>query len=160
MKILGIDPGEHTGVVLMDTDQPNALKATLVVTWHGLDDIIHTHHPDIIVMESFRLYPHMAQTMIANDFPSSQVIGVVKYLAEKVNIPVAMQPASMAKYVKPKRMFPSPHLHDAYCHIEAYRRKHGDKVCKAYEGDLQAPSNGSGSPEDLEGAQPRPRSDR
>lgn len=36
--------------------------------------------PDILVVEEFRLYADMAQTLIGSDFPTAQFVGAVKYL--------------------------------------------------------------------------------
>ena len=124
MRILSIDPGQATGVVFVDTEK-NSFHSIVVRLWTNLDRIILKVQPEVIVMESFRLYPHMARTMIGNDFPSSQVIGVVKYLAGLQNIPVHLQPANVIKYVPSNPRISGEHMQDAYKHLMRFRRLKG-----------------------------------
>ena len=127
MKILSIDPGVTTGVVLLDTDKPCSLQGATVHLWDRIDLIIQEMAPDVIVMEAWRLYPHMSKIMIGNEFLPVQVIGVVRYLAEKQHIPVVQQTAAEAKGIKASEIPTSvsdPHLRDAWCHAEKYRRAH------------------------------------
>lgn len=127
MKILAIDPGETTGVVLMDTDNLGSLQGATVHLWDRIDLIIQEMVPDVLVFEAWRLYPHMAKIMIGNEFLPVQVIGVLRYLAEKHHIPVVLQTAAQAKGIKPSEIPQSisgPHLRDAWCHAEYYRRFH------------------------------------
>jgi len=124
MKILAIDPGVSTGVIFVDPVQPEeSTYGKVIHLWEQLDKIIERTSPDVIVIEAFRLYPHMAKTMIGNDFPSSQVIGVTKYLAAKAGIPVVEQMASMAKHIAKNPRLHNPHLQDAWRHAAVYWRR-------------------------------------
>jgi len=124
MKILAIDPGESTGIAFLDTTKPNEISGTVVHLWEKIDHIIWTTRPDIIVIEAFRLYRHKAQAQIGSWFPSVQVIGVVKYLAERAQIPIAEQMASVAKFLPRNPRIRNAHVQDAWRHAEAYRRRH------------------------------------
>lgn len=127
MKILAIDPGETTGIVLMDTNNLGSLQGATVHLWNRIDLIMQEMGPDVVVMEAWRLYPHMAKIMIGNEFLPVQVIGVVRYLAETGHIPVVQQTAAQAKDIRPSEIPASisdPHLRDAWRHAEVYRRAH------------------------------------
>lgn len=52
---------------------------------------------DAIVVESFHLYPSMAQTLTGSDMATSRLIGAIQYLAIRAGTPVVMQPASIKK---------------------------------------------------------------
>lgn len=46
-----------------------------------------------VVLEEYRLYPWLAREQGFSDFPTAQLVGVVKYLAARVDVPVYMQSA-------------------------------------------------------------------
>jgi len=83
--IIGIDPGETTGIctvsVFPDLSHKIGVQTT-VEDYHGIDNMLDDLEIDLIVMEDFRLYRHMARHMINNTFIPVQVIGAVKYMAE------------------------------------------------------------------------------
>uniref|UniRef100_A0A6M3J3J4 Holliday junction resolvase RuvC n=1 Tax=viral metagenome TaxID=1070528 RepID=A0A6M3J3J4_9ZZZZ len=122
MKILAIDPGQTTGVLLMDTHTGSTLGAELRL-WERLDALIQRTKPDVIVYEAFRLYPHLAKAQIGKSFPTVQVIGVIKYLANQACIPTVEQTAAMRKHVPKRPGITSPHVQSAYQHAETYRRR-------------------------------------
>ena len=125
MKILAFDPGGTTGWAARDS-------ITTYQYWGEFKDLpqvvtlINTHRPDVVVIESFKLYPWMAKTLSWNSFRAVEVIGAIKLTCELLGIKVEMQSASMAKFpkkiiAKPAKM--SKHAYDAYVHAEIYRRR-------------------------------------
>ena len=83
-RILTIDPGERVG------------WARGVVVDGALTDVVHgvsalydfalklgksLDNYDTLVYETWRLYPHMAKTMIGNDFQPVQLVGIIRYLS-------------------------------------------------------------------------------
>lgn len=50
---------------------------------------------DVVVIESFRLYPDKAKTLVGSEMETSQLIGALKYLARRNAREPIMQPASI-----------------------------------------------------------------
>lgn len=81
MKLLAIDPGGvHVGLAAFGDDgcqtaweltPPTALLELRRQLMGGLD---------VLVIEEFRLYPWLAQTLSYSDFPTVQLIGAMKML--------------------------------------------------------------------------------
>lgn len=102
MKILALDPGETTGYAFIEQAegaspkevQPVIRSYGVVPLWSGIDSLVDTCEPDIIILEAFRLYPHKARQQYWNPMLTSQVVGVVKYIAEQRKIEVVEQSAS------------------------------------------------------------------
>lgn len=79
--ILAIDPGERVGwaVGAVHSD-------ILTVTGQGVNPlrdfaiklVQSAHKYDTIVYETWRLYPHMAKTMVGNDFQPAQLVGMIR----------------------------------------------------------------------------------
>jgi hypothetical protein len=97
----------------------------------------------MVVIESFNLYPGMAQHMAWNSFYPVEVIGAVHYLCHRYGIPYVMQKPSVKKYagkLKPElveavkahssivvRCMPGAepfmeHTKDAILHLQYYLR--------------------------------------
>jgi hypothetical protein len=84
IRVLALDPGERVGWARADI-APDGEWSHLR---HGITPLrdmalkIHTamQHDDydVVIVEDWRLYPHMAQTFINSNFPSVQFIGMVK----------------------------------------------------------------------------------
>jgi len=135
-RILGIDPGRTTGYVDIDLHENGEFEVvdTAEIVWEArfqIPDFINPsantfdapHLPDAIVVESFRLYPHKARSQIGNDFPSSQVIGIIELALYQNNIidRIVRQPASSISRVKIFHDLPaSEHIRDAYKHARLY----------------------------------------
>lgn len=93
--IIAFDPGKTTGIAMLDSDYHIRTMITDSLTEIWL--LLHEHNPSIIIYESFVLYAHKASAQIGNDFPSAQVIGVLKLYAELNNVVLYAQPAASAK---------------------------------------------------------------
>lgn len=93
MRLLAVDPGRTTGWVVFVDGQPVLWGADLL--WSDVWTK-HIQLVDVVVCERFALYRHMAETMVNNEFEPAQVIGVLKFLAEKPRaVPVVFQPAAV-----------------------------------------------------------------
>lgn len=94
LRVLSLDPGDRVGWARADVDPSSG-------TWddfrHGItplkDMALAVHSAlvygddtedelglryDLVVCEDWRLYPHLAKTMVGSAFPSVQFIGMVK----------------------------------------------------------------------------------
>ena len=94
---LAIDPGDvHNGVAYF-----TCLDRRLIRHWtrdlkrDTLFGLVETAVVDGFVIEEFRLYPELAREQGYSDFPTVEVIGVVKYLARKRDLPCVVQGASI-----------------------------------------------------------------
>jgi uncharacterized protein YdeI (YjbR/CyaY-like superfamily) len=88
MKVIAIDPGERVGWATFEVRPaaPEGGPAELVVVNHGisfLKDFALTFHKkakdyDVMVYETWRLRAAMASKFAGNDFPTVQLIGMLK----------------------------------------------------------------------------------
>ena len=132
-KILSFDPGGTTGWACMNFDEfnvpigPDAAKIVgavgEVTDLLELETIIDQHKPDAIVYEEFKLYPWKAKHKFWSTFPEVEVIGALKYIAIKRNIPFFAQGANTKKFWDDKKLKQcnvweglSPHERDAIRH--------------------------------------------
>lgn len=96
-SILVFDPGESTGWVFMDREG-KVVGGTCPKDHMTVAERFHVLHPDIVVLERFNLYPGMAKSLSWNSFYPCEVIGVIKYLCKKMDIPWYEQAPSVKKY--------------------------------------------------------------
>lgn len=145
MNILCFDPGNHTGWCFFNTDTSHIIGGTIMEqdTHRRLYDMFAQLPIDLVVIESFNLYPGMAQHMAWNAFYPVEVIGAIKMLCNMYGKSYVMQKPSVKKYagaLKPelvaqvkahadevKRMFPNAerymeHTKDAIAHLQYYMR--------------------------------------
>lgn len=141
MKILVFDPGENTGWVAANVScngESDIIAAGTAVRNHlNIADLFNTYEPDIVVFERFNLYPGMAKTLSWNTFYPCEVIGVIRYLCDKYQIPYYEQAPSIKKYagglqqdwVELRRKFAvTEHSKDAYLHLKYFLRNHKEKL--------------------------------
>lgn len=137
--IIAIDPGKSTGVAigqLRGVDYEYALIVAEVVPWDMiivyLSNVLdhYDRHIAAVVCESFALYndTRTMNAQIGSDFPSSQIIGMLKmllYVKGKLDL-LHMQTPSSRKQIKTippehKAMVSSsPHTFDAYQHLRYF----------------------------------------
>lgn len=99
MKIMVFDPGDSTGWVMSNTDKFTLSGGTLYKDMAFLYTMITIEKPDIIVFETFHLYPGAAKHLIYNDFYPCQVIGVIKLAALNYGVQYLVEQApSIKKY--------------------------------------------------------------
>lgn len=80
---IAIDPGERVGWAVGESDGDNLevlrqgvhpLRDFAIALGKGIGNY------DVLIYETWRLYPQMAKTMIGNDMQPSQLIGIIRYL--------------------------------------------------------------------------------
>lgn len=77
-SILALDPGESTGWCFLDRD--NSMQAGTAPKSHlSVAKLLDDLDPDVVVYETFKLYPSKAQSLIWNSFYPCEVIGVIEY---------------------------------------------------------------------------------
>jgi hypothetical protein len=100
-KILGIDPGETTGVaVFLDSsfvscDQLKTKEMPLAAD--TMSRYIMNQRPDIIVMEAYRIYNWKTRSHANSDVHTLRLIGAIQYIAYLDGIPVVFQGAGEGK---------------------------------------------------------------
>jgi hypothetical protein len=105
MRILGIDPGETTGYVLLQVDDVSREVAIeRAATWHGLvefDAMVNDglfDGIDAMAIEGYIIYPNRAQSHVGSHLYTAQEIGRLLWVAYTKHIEIVkQQPASMAK---------------------------------------------------------------
>ena len=138
-RIIAFDPGESTGWAYIDengTLTGGTLRGHLQVA-----EIIDIMRPDIIVFETFHLYPSMAKLLSWNSFYPCEIIGVIRYVGLNKSLPIVEQAPSIKKYAGPVETewfqlkignsklclpFDNPvteHTKDAYMHLKYYMRR-------------------------------------
>lgn len=77
-SILALDPGESTGWCYLSRD--NKMQAGTAPKSHiAVAQLLERLNPDVVVYETFKLYPSKAQSLIWNSFYPCEVIGVIEY---------------------------------------------------------------------------------
>lgn len=78
---MALDPGNSTGWVcrantasFAETLYGGTVEADHEKVWR----LLNTYNPDIVVYETFQMYPNKAQKLIWNSFYPCEVIGVIK----------------------------------------------------------------------------------
>ena len=145
-RILVFDPGESTGYFfyngplpyVFNNTQPDVELGTIGKRYKDIGDIIERLAPDIVVFETFNLYPGSAKSLTWSSFYPCEVIGVIRYLAMNMNIPIVEQAPSVKKYageirgrsdwefIKDRCSGVTEHTKDAYQHYR-YFQIHGLK---------------------------------
>lgn len=140
MQVLGIDPGQTTGVCTLETFPTRkgysnyrvvlaeqipweTRKSDLLALLRGSSQ----PQPDYIVMESFRLRPGRAMEQVGSTFPSVEIIGLVEgfVYALGLNIPIYYQEPAVISRVQilPEHeefLKGKVHASDAYKHVRYY----------------------------------------
>lgn len=126
MRVLALDPGERVGWARADIaedgtwsefrhgitplwDMALAVHSSLLV--HGAYDDPRPDY-DVVVMEDWRLYPHMAQQFVGSAFPSVQFIGAVRLCCRLSGTKLVMQGASVKKTADKTLQKLRPELHE------------------------------------------------
>ena len=139
-SILCLDPGDHTGWAFLDRDdtfscgtvdkQKDSVNHLRLVA-----ERIFVLNPDIVVFETFALYPSMAKSLAWNSFFPCEVIGAIRLTSTRVGCEVVGQAPSVKKYAGPlpKKFYDyidyygekvTEHCKDATQHLCYYLRQH------------------------------------
>lgn len=77
MSVIALDPGNSTGWVFRD-DNGKLIGGTIGECHKDVWLLLQQYDPDVIVFETFQMYPSKAQHLIWNTFYPVEVIGVIK----------------------------------------------------------------------------------
>ena len=89
MRVMVLDPGESTGYLVVDLEGSNyqiSEGGTLPKDHIKVFDKIRERHPDMLIYETFHMYPGKAKSLSWNSFYPCEVIGVIKLTARIANI--------------------------------------------------------------------------
>ncbi len=82
MSVIALDPGNSTGYVFRrNTNDDDLYGGTLGENHLDVWRLLSHFKPDVIVYETFQMYPGKAQKLIWNSFYPVEVIGVIKLWA-------------------------------------------------------------------------------
>lgn len=132
--IIAFDPGHTTGVCLGRLTGARTFDVvdSLVIDWQDrhqtLADLFDTYQELLVavVVESFRLFQHAAQSQINNEFPSVRFIGALEHALFNVKLShllVFQQPSQRTNVTIKEHitsLVRSPHARDAYLHLKYY----------------------------------------
>jgi hypothetical protein len=101
VRALALDPGERVGWARADIHPDGSWENV----HHGItplrDMALKIHDAitdyDLVIMEKWVLYPHMAHQFHGSSFPSVQFVGMVKLCCWVNNIKLVMQGAAIKK---------------------------------------------------------------
>jgi len=128
MIIAGIDAGIDTGVSIfsvVEGRKPKLFDYEVVRSYSILYEKLRCC--DLIVYENYILYPWKAKQQYFKEFPASEVIGVLKLLAEKEKIKLIKQSAKEGKFywndnklAKAGYYINNKHIRDSVRHVLHY----------------------------------------
>ena len=135
--VLCLDPGDHTGwfVAHIHADGSRDYNGGTAGRDHlEVAQLFKDFNPDVVVMESFHLYPGMAKSLSWNSFYPCEVIGVIRYICMLEGRKCVEQSPSIKKYsgglnqlwksVHSKFKF-TEHVKDAFLHWRYFARQNG-----------------------------------
>ena len=77
MSVIALDPGNSTGWCFR-TNDGKLIGGTIGENHKDVWDLLCKCNPDVVVYETFQMYPGKAQKLIWNTFYPCEVIGVIK----------------------------------------------------------------------------------
>lgn len=77
MSVIALDPGNSTGWCLR-TGAGKLIGGTIGECHADVWKLLCRYNPDVVVFETFQMYPGKAQKLIWNTFYPCEVIGVIK----------------------------------------------------------------------------------
>lgn len=129
-SILTFDPGESTGWAYRNSEG-KVTGGTLPKDHREVAGLIRDLMPDVVVYETFRMYPGKAQALAWNSFYPCEVIGVIKVTCMEEAIPMVEQAPSVKPYAGglgprweelKKVVKVTEHVKDALLHLNYYER--------------------------------------
>lgn len=136
MRIICFDPGDHTGFVIFNNVTKSLEGGTLLKDnmFNELCDLFKRPF-DLVVYESFKLYPGLAKSLSWNSFYPVEVIGMIKLLTHMRGLKCIEQAPSVKKYAGPIPLGDienvkqhviantyTEHTKDALIHLAYFRR--------------------------------------
>lgn len=99
-KILGLDPGGTTGYAYVNYT-PGSTQlidaGQFPSTFSSLDHLFGEYIPDIVVIESYKLYPWKAKEQAWSGLQTPRYIGAIEYVLWKLEHWIAFQSAGQGK---------------------------------------------------------------
>lgn len=98
--VMAVDPGDvHQGVFVFGVDDDRAIHVLNVfeASQGTLYSMVESMRLDALVIESYLFYPWQARNQGFSEFVTVQTIGALKYIAERRDISVSMQKATIKK---------------------------------------------------------------
>ena len=131
MIIMAVDPGDTSGIAVCSVAEHMSTFTILyhedISLWRGVEAVIDIYHPDVIVVEQYKLYPHLAAAQSFSTMVASRVLGAVEEIAERRGILLIEQSASVGTKIRlPEHIFRqtgkywTEHTKDCVKHITAY----------------------------------------
>jgi hypothetical protein len=104
-KLLAVDPGETTGISLLDVhyDQIELMTQAQIPTWpleggaQQINTLFATFLPTFVVYEAYHVYSWRLEEHTFSEIPTIQIIGAFKYAAILRGIPYKRQTAQVGK---------------------------------------------------------------
>ena len=99
-RVVSIDPGgAHVGWCEARVDSVGTVVVDHIVEMSPQESIHAAERTfptaDVVVIERFALYPDKAKMLVGSEMETSQLIGVLKYLARLNECELVIQPASI-----------------------------------------------------------------
>ena len=100
-KVVGIDPGETTGVAIfldstfVSCEQLKTKEMPLAAA--TMEQYLRYNKPDVIVMEAYRIYNWKTRSHANSDVHTLRLIGAIQYIAFLMEVPVVFQGAGEGK---------------------------------------------------------------
>jgi hypothetical protein len=97
-RLLALDPGRTTGWAFFHNGTYYR-SGTVVGNAKQVKKLLDDSRPEVVVIESYRIYASKAQQHVHSDVPTLQLIGALKYICEThvPPIPVVFQTAAQGK---------------------------------------------------------------
>lgn len=124
MRIMGIDPGAHTGVCVIEVaeeaGQDKVLTAVELPWFEGLEDLIDEWKPALIILEDFQ-----GSKRGANYYDPVRVIGAIQVLAGQKGIQLELQSPSVmfSTRSRARKLVSNRHQQSAVAHVLYWLRK-------------------------------------
>lgn len=83
MSVIALDPGNSTGWVYRGPE--GLLGGTIGEDHFKVFELLSALKPDVVVYETFQMYPGKAQKLFWNTFYPCEVIGIIKLYVQKMN---------------------------------------------------------------------------
>lgn len=97
-RILALDPGNSTGWVARGMPNYDLLGGTIIDRHICVWNLMESIKPEIVVYETFQMYPGKAQKLIWNTFYPCEVIGVIRLWCQLNEVPIIGLQPSVKKY--------------------------------------------------------------
>lgn len=132
MRVLAIDPGGTSGIVVVEGDRmlfaaAEPLSAAAIIPY--LDQLNDRYAPDVVVVEDYRVYRHKLYQHANSDLHTARVIGAIEAWCGYRGKPLRYQMASEAKgFFTDRRLLQvglyhhNRHVRDAIRHALHYLR--------------------------------------